>query len=304
MTPPIGFVILSHTNPDQLLSLVRRLDWMFQSPPIVCHHDFTQSPLDSSLFPKHVAFVQPSLKTQWGHISLVRAFLNALRLLYDRPQPPQWFMFLSAADYPLMAADEIVSSLASRPFDLYLTYQIVTASPGVSGDSRRFFIGTQHAYDRYRSFVLRVPSFTRRLKPTRRQFVLRNDWAVSRLGSIPRGVDCYAGDAWFTANSRVAEILLSEGSLKTALLRHYQRRLLPEESLYHTLLCNTPGLRIHDDNLRYSDWSQNQNHPKTLVRSDLERALRSGCHFGRKFDPQMSKDALSAIDEVISVGRL
>src|SRR5665213_75345 len=247
MTPPIGFVILSHGNPDQLLSLVRRLDWMFQSPPIVCHHDFTQSALDSSLFPKHVAFVRPSLKTQWGHISLVRAFLQALRLLYDRSQPPQWFMLLSAADYPLMSADEIVSGLTCRPFDLYLSYQKIILLPGASRENRRFFIGALHAYDRYRSFTLRVPSLTRRLKPTRRQFVLRNEWAVSKLGSIPSGLDCFAGDHWFTANSRVANILLSESSLKTSLLRHYRRRLLPEESFYHTFLFNTPGLRIYDD---------------------------------------------------------
>ncbi len=51
----IGFAILSHTEPEQLLRLVRTLNSMFGDPPIVCHHDFSQCSLHEALFPTNCA---------------------------------------------------------------------------------------------------------------------------------------------------------------------------------------------------------------------------------------------------------
>ena len=45
MSTKVGFVILSHAYPDQVLRLAKTLTAMFDGPPVVCHHDFTQAPL-------------------------------------------------------------------------------------------------------------------------------------------------------------------------------------------------------------------------------------------------------------------
>jgi hypothetical protein len=42
MSAAIGFIILSHDKPAQLLRLVRRLMKLYGDPPIVCHHDFSK----------------------------------------------------------------------------------------------------------------------------------------------------------------------------------------------------------------------------------------------------------------------
>ena len=45
----IGFVILSHNNPQQLRRLVLCLQQAYDNPPIAIHHDFGQSSLRQHL---------------------------------------------------------------------------------------------------------------------------------------------------------------------------------------------------------------------------------------------------------------
>jgi hypothetical protein len=115
----IGFSILTHNEPQQLLRLVKTLNAMFGGPPIVCHHDFSQCALEEALFPTNVRFVHPHIVTRWGHITLPLAALKAFSLLrkYDQPD---WVFLLSGSDYPIRPADEIVSDLANANFDVYL----------------------------------------------------------------------------------------------------------------------------------------------------------------------------------------
>ena len=79
----IGFVILSHSRPDSLLRLVRKIEHMYHSPAIVCHHDFDQTPLAMELFPSSLMFVRPHLNTRWGHISIVWALVRDFGALPD-----------------------------------------------------------------------------------------------------------------------------------------------------------------------------------------------------------------------------
>ena len=67
----IGFVLLTHSDPGQALTLAQVLSDLYGNPPIVCHHDFSQCPLDKSQFPANVRFVEPHFSTFWGCFSIV-----------------------------------------------------------------------------------------------------------------------------------------------------------------------------------------------------------------------------------------
>jgi hypothetical protein len=130
MSTQVGFVILSHNNPQQLRRLVLCLRRIYENPPIAIHHDFGQTPLQQYDFPPGVQFVFPHVKTRWGHFSLVIAMLRALELLYKRAAP-DWFVFLSGADYPTMPADKVLQDLASSGVDALLDCrQVPTLSDG------------------------------------------------------------------------------------------------------------------------------------------------------------------------------
>ena len=133
----IGFVILSHGDQALLARLVSRLDQLYNNPPIACHHDFSQAPLDTAAFPGNVRFVQPSVATGWGKLSVVTAGLSALRLLVETADP-DWFVLLSATDYPVRAAELVMHELATTRHDAFLDTRLVRGqTPGAATPDRR-----------------------------------------------------------------------------------------------------------------------------------------------------------------------
>ena len=97
---PIGFVILTHSPPPQVVRLIHRLNEVYQDPPIVLHHDFSQCPGEFSL-PSNVKIVDPYIVTGWAQFSIVRATLAGIETLYSGSEKPNWFATLSGACYPI-----------------------------------------------------------------------------------------------------------------------------------------------------------------------------------------------------------
>src|SRR6056297_4352069 len=107
--PLLGFAILSHKQPAQLLRLIHTLSAMFDDPPISIHHDFSQCELDREDFPPHARFITPAKSTKWGDWSLVEAAMAAIKHLFDRGDYPEWLVLLSGNDYPIQKPDKISS---------------------------------------------------------------------------------------------------------------------------------------------------------------------------------------------------
>ena len=93
-------------------------------------------------------------------------------------------------------------------------------------------------------------------------------------------------------------LLIEETPFWRKLYDHFKSRSIPEESFYHTLLGNSPGFQLLDDNLRYADWRGCYAHPRTLGKDDFPRLLGSSKHFARKFpfDPVL----LAGLDAAVS----
>jgi len=305
ITAPMGFVVLSHASSDQLARLVFTLNRVYRHPPIAVHHDFSQTAVDGGAFGANVGFVQPSVQTQWAHISVVHAALAALRMLYHKALP-DWFTLLSAADYPAMPAETVVAELRHGAFDLYMDHQLVERDPSPERFPSASRMGThtvrwrRMAYDRYVVKTFRYPSLTKRLKPTHRQIVIRNESILRTFSRFPANWKCFAGDHWFTGNRKVADVLMAVSSTHPELFEHFGDRFCPEESIYHTILCNHPGLRICNDNKRYTDWEGQDAHPRLLDESDLEKIRLSRSHFARKFSAKDSVEVLASIDRMLT----
>jgi hypothetical protein len=306
MTQPIGFVILSHADPDQLGRLVATLNHLYRHPPISIHHDFHQSRVDAGRFSANVSFVLPSLHTQWAHISVVQAALAALRQLYSRAKP-DWFTLLSGADYPVMSGAEVLAELSRAPFDLYLDYQKIEPrplplpGPAVSRMGTDSIDWRRRMYDRFVAREWRYPSLTRRLKYTYRSIIFRSVLLRGPFVPFRSNRKCYAGDHWFTGNARVAELLLEAETGQRDLFDYFASRFCPEEAIYHTILGNHPGLRICKDNRRYTHWSGLDAHPRTITLDDLPVARRQRCHFARKFSSSASQEVLAEIDRFLAL---
>jgi hypothetical protein len=286
----IGFIIVAYNHPQQLLRLVRRLQQMYDNPPIAIHYDVGQSPIRPADFPPDVKFVSPHLKTRWGHISVVEASLRTLKLLYDRAEP-KWFFSLSGSDYPTMPANIVLNELKSVEVDALLDYREV---PNIGADSycpppdnpalRNFTLPTNLAlaWRRYVELVVWFPIIRRGPRFGRYKLYLAREAWNSPFGP---GFKCFFGDYWFAGNSKVARILLNPTRMHLRLRRYLRFRPVPEECYYQTILANTVGLKISTATRRFANWVDDGPHPRVLDLGDLAAITQSRAYFARKFAP-------------------
>ncbi len=296
MTPTVGFILVTYNKPHQIVRLVNTLNRMFDHPPVVCHHDFSQSDLPPDLLPKNVTLVRPHVVTRWGSFTVIEATIRALELMYGTSAAPDWFVFLSAADYPIKPARQILHDLASSPYDVHIRHERI-AYNAYERDWQRL------CYERYCSVRLSLPCLNRKLRWTKRQVLLKHPVLTAPFVPFSKHLRCFAGEHWFCAKRRAAEYLIELYRTKPALAAHFRKReryaIVPEESYYQTVFCNAPGLKVQNDNWRYIDWSQGGRSPKTLSSDDLPGILASSAHFARKFDLDTDPRILDTLDTVI-----
>ncbi|MEH3102511.1 MAG: hypothetical protein PGN12_01210 [Sphingomonas phyllosphaerae] len=304
----IGFVILSHRDPGQLLRLVATLNRLYDAPPIACHHDRAQSPIDERQFPGNVRFVDPSIRTGWAKWSVVQGFFAALRLLYER-DAPDWFVLMSASDYPIRRADAVRAELAASGADALIDYRQIgdTAESAAARFGPRNPELDQFEADGNRRLkrshyegaelwlpMLRFNDGGRRVRAGRYTVHLP---FPTPFRPFSRAFPCFYGDHWFTGNARVARLLLAPTPQHLRLQRHLTMRTSPDECYFQTVLCNEPGLTLVRDNRRYAQWNGGGAHPQLLTEADLDGIYASDAHFARKF----AHDApvLDAIDAML-----
>jgi hypothetical protein len=293
MNRAIGFVLLTHEKPRQVVRLVNRLNEMFDEPPIVCHHDFSKCDFSGFALPRNLSFVRPYLETRWAEFSVVEGAIRAMRQLYGDGQGPDWFVMLSGADYPIRPAEAILRDLDTGSFDAHIE-MVPIAREGWAT------VWEEVCYKRYKTLAIRIPHALRRLGLAREIVRLKHPAVTRLLIPVWNELRCFAGSQWFSGNARPAAAILDFHDARPQLARHYSRLMFPEESYFQTILANTPDMSLNDNNWRYADWSAEQAHPKTLTREDLPRLHESGAHFARKFDPDVDASVLDRLDEAAS----
>ena len=300
-----GFIILSHLNSRQVHRLVGILNKLYGNPPIACHHDESQTQIDRADFPSNVVFVTPTVRTGWGKFSIVEAALAALRALYLNADP-DWFTLLSAADYPIAAADKVRSDLIDSGADVLIDYREL----GMSGEeaNRRFGSGnptlshleveinSRMITRRYKGAQVWLPVLRRtpRMRVGRHTISLPFDTPFHPFDADFR---CYYGDQWFSGSRIAAAALLKPTRQALRLQTFLRRRAVPDECYYQSVLCNRPELKVQRDSRRYARWNGGGAHPALLGREDLDGIMASGAHFARKFAPD--DPVLDLIDEML-----
>lgn len=308
VTPTIGFIILSHREPAQLRRLVDTLTRLYDSPPIVCHHDSHQSPIDRSAFPSNVRFVSPPLRTGWGKWSVVKAMLESLRLLYDHADP-DWFVLMSGADYPIKPADRVRADLAAAEVDALIDYRQVgdtaesaAARFGPRNPALEHFESDGNRRLKWRHYQgaewwfpqIRFGDAGRRARLGRFTMYLPFE---SPFSPFSRDFPCFYGDQWFTGSRRAAQLLLAPTRRHHKLRAHLRMRAVPDEGYYQTVLCNEPGMRLTRDNHRYARWNGGGAHPQLLTMDDWDGIRSTNAHFARKF--AHGEPVLDRIDELL-----
>ena len=292
MDPTIGFILITHQKPHQIMRLVRRLNSTFGKPSIVCHHDFSKCALPLSSFPENVLFVRPHLETGWATFSVVEATVRALRQMYGSPSSPDWVVLLSGADYPIKPSAKVLRDLSAGSYDAHIHFESIRANV-VERDWQRI------AFNRYCTRNFTYPSLTKRMRRTKRTVCLKHPLLTWPFLPFSKNLRCFAGGQWFATNRRAADYIISFHSSNPGLAAHYSKLKFSEESYFQTILANAEGLRLNNSDWRYTDWSAGGPHPKTLLLEDLPNLLASPAHFARKFDIDLDIRILDEVDSLI-----
>nr|XP_055050166.1 xylosyltransferase 1 isoform X1 [Misgurnus anguillicaudatus] len=226
------------------------------------------------------------MSTIWGGASLLTMYLQSMKdLLAMRDWPWDFFINLSAADYPIRTNDQLVAFLSK--------YRDMNFIKSHGRDNARFI--RKQGLDR---------------------LFFECDTHMWRLGDrkIPEGISVDGGSDWFLLNRMFVEYVInSQDDLVTNMKRFYAYTLLPAESFFHTVLENSPHCEsMVDNNLRITNWNRKLGckcqykhivdwcgcSPNDFKPSDLSRFQQTTrpTFFARKFEASVNQEIVNLLD--------
>ncbi|XP_043945087.1 xylosyltransferase 1 [Protopterus annectens] len=226
------------------------------------------------------------MATIWGGASLLTMYLQSMKdLLNMKDWPWDFFINLSAADYPIRTNDQLVAFLTK--------YRDMNFLKSHGRDNARFI--RKQGLDR---------------------LFLECDTHMWRLGDrkIPEGISVDGGSDWFLLNRKFVEyVIFSTDDLVTKMKRFYAYTLLPAESFFHTVLENSPHCEtMVDNNLRITNWNRKLGckcqykhivdwcgcSPNDFKPSDFHRFQQTArpTFFARKFEAVVNQEIIAQLD--------
>ncbi|CAJ1949397.1 unnamed protein product [Sphenostylis stenocarpa] len=205
--------------------------------------------------------------------TMIASTLHGIALLLKRVPHWDWFLNLSASDYPLLSQDDLLHIFSFLPRDLNFIEH--TSNIGWKEHQRaRPIVIDPGLYHSKKSGVY---------------------WAKEKR-SIPSSFKIFTGSEWIVLTKSFLEFCVwGWDNLPRTLLMYYTNFLSSSEGYFHTVICNHKDYQnttINHD-LRYIRWDNPpKQHPLFLKLEHFDEMVQSGAPFARKFakdDPVLDK---------------
>uniref|UniRef100_A0A1J3DST7 Xylosyltransferase 2 n=3 Tax=Noccaea caerulescens TaxID=107243 RepID=A0A1J3DST7_NOCCA len=205
--------------------------------------------------------------------TMVANTLHGCAILLKQSKDWDWFINLSASDYPLVTQDDLIHTFSE--LDRNLNFIDHTSKLGWKDDKRaKPLIIDPGLYSTKKSDVF---------------------WVTPRR-TMPTAFKLFTGSAWMVLSRSFVEYCIwGWDNLPRTLLMYYTNFISSSEGYFHTVICNAPeySTKVVNHDLRYISWDDPpQQHPLTLSINDTEKMIASGAVFARKFrqnDPVLDK---------------
>ncbi|XP_062095652.1 beta-glucuronosyltransferase GlcAT14C [Humulus lupulus] len=215
----------------------------------------------------------PNLVTPKGP-TMIASTLHAVAILLQRTAHHwDWFINLSASDYPLYSQDDLLHIFSYLPRDLNFLEH--TSNIGWKENQRaRPIIIDSGLYHSNKSGIF---------------------WAKERR-SMPASFKLYMGSSWVMLTRPFLEFCVwGWDNLPRTLLMYYTNFLSSTEGYFHTVVCNNKDFQnttVNHD-LHYTRWDNPpKQHPMSLTVEHFNDMVESGAPFARTFaqdDPVLDK---------------
>ncbi|KAK1299151.1 hypothetical protein QJS10_CPB14g00303 [Acorus calamus] len=220
---------------------------------------------------------KPNAATNMGS-SVLASVLHAAAVMLRLDGGWDWFVTLSAADYPMVSQDDLFHAFSSAPREInfidhisdigwkdYHRVQPIVVDPGIYLARRAQIF---HATER---------------RPT------------------PESFKFFTGSPWVILSRPFIEFcILGWDNLPRTLLLYFANALIPEESYFHSVACNSQNFQntTLNSDLRYMVWDNPpQMEPHFLNVSDYDKMVHTSAPFARQF--HMDDPVLDKIDREI-----
>lgn len=205
--------------------------------------------------------------------TMIASTLHAISILLKRAMDWDWFINLSASDYPLMPQDDLLHIFSYLPRDLNFLEHTSN-------------IGWKE-YQRAKPILI-DPG----LYHTKKSGVF---WAKEKR-AMPASFKLFQGSEWVVLTKPFLEFCVwGWDNLPRTLLMYYTNFVSSSEGYFHTVVCNHKDFQnttVNHD-LHYIRWDNPpKQHPINLTLEHFDGMVQSGTPFARKFakdDPVLNK---------------
>ena len=276
----IAYLILVHRYPNQFKRLFRAI----YNPAnyYLVHVDKRsgvglQTEIQDFLSSYANASLLKSQSTLWGGYSLVDAELRGIKELLKIGSEWEFFINLSAQDFPLKSQTQIQDFLSrNRGNDFIRVVNQRKVRPETLNRIQNYFI-------EFRNRVLHTS--------IKRPYL--------------RGVTPHIGNQWMILSRKFCEFVCYSPEIER-FKRFYQRTFIPDEGFFQTVIMNTnyKGTIVNDDK-RTIVWvpiGTIKLRPRDFTSKDAKFLLASQGLFARKFDETVDAGILSILESNLSLG--
>ncbi|KAI3444211.1 hypothetical protein Pfo_000876 [Paulownia fortunei] len=204
--------------------------------------------------------------------TMLATTLHAMSMLL-RTAEWDWFINLSASDYPLVTQDDLIHAFSNLPKDLNFVQHSSHLGWKMNKRGKPIIIDPG-LYSDNKSEI----------------------WWVIKQRSLPTAFKLYTGSAWTILSRSFAEYcIVGWDNLPRTLLLYYTNFVSSPEGYFQTLLCNSEEFKNKTVNhdLHYITWDNPpKQHPRSLGLKDYRKMILSNRPFARKFkknDPVLNK---------------
>ncbi|CAI9758966.1 unnamed protein product [Fraxinus pennsylvanica] len=212
----------------------------------------------------NVRVVKKSNLVTYRGPTMVTNTLHAAAILLKEGGEWDWFINLSASDYPLVTQDDLLHTLSTIPRDLNFIEH--TSDIGWKELQRATpVIVDPGLYSLQKSDLFWITE--KRIKPT--------------------AFKLFTGSAWMMLSRPFIEFCLwGWDNLPRTVLMYYANFLSSPEGYFHTVICNAEEFQnttVNHD-LHFISWDNPpKQHPRFLTDNDYQRMVDSNAPFARKF---------------------
>lgn len=235
-------------------------------------HNFLNGHLIFQKFKNVRMITRANLVTYRGP-TMVANTLHAAAILLKEAGDWDWFINLSASDYPLVTQDDLLHTFSYLPRDLNF----------IDHTSN---IGWKE-FQRAKPIIIDPGLYM-----TKKDDVF---WITQRR-SVPTAFKLFTGSAWMALSRPFIDFCIwGWDNLPRTVLMYYANFISSPEGYFHTVICNAKEFQnttVNND-LHFISWDNPpKQHPHYLTLDDMERMVASNAPFARKFhsdDPVLDK---------------